>query len=111
MTPFLWMGFNCLKATTTSRRQFTFYHSVPRNSWYSFYRPREDKKAQSTLEPPSGFEHKTPGLGIQCLNHYTIAPLLQTPGIQFIGTEWMDEWSSHLISFTFEKNICPLILN
>ena len=32
--PFLlWMGFNCLKATATSRRQFTFYHSVPRNSW------------------------------------------------------------------------------
>ena len=23
---FLWMGFNCLKARTTSRRQFTFYH-------------------------------------------------------------------------------------
>ena len=23
---FLWMGFNCLKATTTSGRQFTFYH-------------------------------------------------------------------------------------
>ena len=25
-------------------------------------------KAESTLEPPSGFEHGTPGLGIQCLN-------------------------------------------
>ena len=36
--PFLWMGFNCLKATATSRRQFNFYHSVPRNYWYSFYR-------------------------------------------------------------------------
>ena len=34
MAPFLWMGFNCLKATATSRRQFTFYHSVPRNSWF-----------------------------------------------------------------------------
>ena len=33
--PFLWMGFNCLKATATSRRHFTFHHSVPRNSWYS----------------------------------------------------------------------------
>ena len=32
---FLWMGFNCFKATATSRRQFTFYHSVPGNSWYS----------------------------------------------------------------------------
>ena len=26
-------------------------------------------KAESFLEPPSGFEHGTPGLGIQCLNH------------------------------------------
>ena len=41
--PFLWMGFNCLKATATSRKQFTFYHSVPRNSWYSFYRPWKDE--------------------------------------------------------------------
>ena len=23
---FLWMGFNCLKARATSRRQITFYH-------------------------------------------------------------------------------------
>ena len=37
--PFLWMGFNCLNPTATSRRQFTFYHSVPRNSWYSFHQP------------------------------------------------------------------------
>ena len=29
---FLGMGFNCLKATATSRRQFTFYHSFPRKS-------------------------------------------------------------------------------
>ena len=38
------MGFNCLKTTATSRRQFTFYHSVPRNSWYSFYQPRKDER-------------------------------------------------------------------
>ena len=24
--PFLWMGFNCLKARATPKRQFTFYH-------------------------------------------------------------------------------------
>ena len=28
---------------TTLRRQFTFYHSLPRNSWYSIYRPLKDK--------------------------------------------------------------------
>ena len=29
----------------------------------------EGWKAESTLEPPSGFEHGSPGLGIQRLNH------------------------------------------
>ena len=29
----------------------------------------EGWKAESTLEPPSGFEHGLPGLAIQCLNH------------------------------------------
>ena len=29
----------------------------------------EGWKAESTLEPPSGFEQETPGLGIQRLNH------------------------------------------
>ena len=29
----------------------------------------ERRKAESTLEPPTGFEHGTPGLGIQRLNH------------------------------------------
>ena len=29
----------------------------------------ERQKAESTLEPPSSFEHGTPGLGIQRLNH------------------------------------------
>ena len=50
--PFLWMEFNCLKATATSRRQFTFYHSVPRNSWYSFYRPRKDEGLSRPLSRP-----------------------------------------------------------
>ena len=29
----------------------------------------EGRKSKSTLEPPSGFEHATPGLKIHCLNH------------------------------------------
>ena len=37
-------GFNSLKAKATSRRQFTFYYYVPRNFWYSFYRPRKDER-------------------------------------------------------------------
>ena len=34
----------------------------------------EGWKAESTLEPPSGFEHETSELGIQHPNHYAIAP-------------------------------------
>ena len=50
--PFLWMGFNLLKATATSRRLFTFYHSVPRNSWYSFYWPRKDERLSRPWSHP-----------------------------------------------------------
>ena len=49
---FLWMGFNCLKATATSRRQFTFYHSVPRNSWHSFYWPWKDERLSQPWSHP-----------------------------------------------------------
>ena len=31
--PFMWMGFNCLKATAKMRRYFAFYHLVLRKSW------------------------------------------------------------------------------
>ena len=46
------MGFNCLKTTATSRRQFTFYRSVPRNSWYSFYQPRKDERLSRPWSHP-----------------------------------------------------------
>ena len=53
MCPFLlWMRFNCLKAAATSRRQFTFYHSVLRNSWYSFYRPWKDERLSRPWSHP-----------------------------------------------------------
>ena len=51
--PFLWMGFSCLKARATSRRQFTFYHSVPRRPWCSFYRPREDERLRRPWSHPA----------------------------------------------------------
>ena len=50
--PFVWMGFNCLKATATLRRQFTFYHSAPRNSWYSFCLPRKDERLSRPWSHP-----------------------------------------------------------
>ena len=42
--PFLWTKFHCLKARVTSRRQFTFYLLVSRNSWYSIYPPQKDER-------------------------------------------------------------------
>ena len=42
----------------------------------------EGRKAESTLEPPSGFEHGTPGLGIQCLNHLAIGHIKNSMVIQ-----------------------------
>ena len=39
-------------APATSRRQFTFYHSVPRNSLYSFYRLREDGRLSRPWSHP-----------------------------------------------------------
>ena len=44
-------------------------------------------KAESTLEQPSGFEHGTPGLGIQAL---TTRPLLHTVNISFLLS--LDLW-------------------
>ena len=45
MAPFYgWSSTASRLHTATSRRQFTFYHSVPWNSWYSFYRPQKDER-------------------------------------------------------------------
>ena len=38
------MGLNCPNTRDTSKRQFTFYLYLPRNSWHPSYRPRKDKK-------------------------------------------------------------------
>ena len=43
---------NGTKATATSRRQFTFYHSVPRNSWYSFYQHWKDERLSRPWSHP-----------------------------------------------------------
>ena len=54
------MGFNCLKAGATSKRQFTF----PQKFLVLILSTSEGWKAESILEPPSGFELGIPGLGI-----------------------------------------------
>ena len=72
--PFLWMGFNCLKATATSRREFYFLSLSSQKFLVLILSTLGGWKAESTLEPPSGFEHGAPGVGIQHLKHLTIAP-------------------------------------
>ena len=53
MAPFYEWGSTASRLrTATSRRQFTFYHSVPRNSWYSFYRPRKDERLSRPWSHP-----------------------------------------------------------
>ena len=52
----------------TTRKRFTFYNSVPMSSWYS-----ERWNAELTSEPPSSFEPRNPGLGIQRLNRQAIS--------------------------------------
>ena len=71
--PFLWMGFNCLNATETleggSLLFTTKFPESPGDPLIDFRSTSEGWKVESTLEPPSGFEYGTPGLGIQHLNH------------------------------------------
>ena len=38
--------------TATSRRQFTFYHSVPRNSWCSIYQPQKGERLSRPWSHP-----------------------------------------------------------
>ena len=48
------------------KRQF---NTSPQEVLILIWSTSEGWKAESTLEPPRGFEHWTPGLGIQHLNH------------------------------------------
>ena len=66
---FLWMGFSCFKTRATLRRQFTFITLSSQKFLILILSTSEAWKAESTLEPPNGFDHETRGLGIQHLNH------------------------------------------
>ena len=68
--PFLWMGFNSLKATEPLRQDSLLFTTqspgVPGTHLIDIGRMKE---CDFTLEPPSGFEPGTPGLGNQHPNH------------------------------------------
>ena len=70
------MGLNCLKSTEPLRggsllftTKFPEFPSLAELIWST----SEGWQADSTLDPPSCFEHRIPGLGIQHLNHQAIA--------------------------------------
>ena len=67
--PFLRMGFNCLNAMIQFEKTVYFLPLSSLKVLVLILPTLEGWKAESTLEPPSSFEHKTPGLEIQCLNH------------------------------------------
>ena len=52
----------------TRRRQFTFYQSFQKFLGL-IWSTSDGWKAESSLEPQSGFEHGMSGLGIQRLSH------------------------------------------
>ena len=45
-------GVQLPQARATSRRQFTFYHKVPRNPLYSFYQPWKDEQLSQPWSHP-----------------------------------------------------------
>ena len=58
----------------TLRRQFTFYHHVFMNSWYSFYQPQMNERLSWPRTHPVVVLLGTQRLGSQFLNHQDIAP-------------------------------------
>ena len=72
MVLFLWMGFNCFKAAEPLwGDSLLFTTKFPENPGTHLI-DLGRMKGLVDLEPPSGFEHGTPGLVIQGPNHQAI---------------------------------------
>ena len=59
-------------------------------------------KTELTLEPLSGFEPRTPGLGIQRLNHYSIT---STPDPKVLGSN-----PNYMLGQALGPNLIPRLL-
>ena len=66
--PFFWMEFNCLKLEPLPGDNLLLPLSSQKSLVLNLSIP-EGWKSESTLNPPSGFEHGIPKLGMKCLNH------------------------------------------
>ena len=69
MTPFYGCGSTALRLQPLRGDSLLFTIQFPVISGAHFIDLKRIKGAESTLEPPNGFEHGTPGLGIQRLKH------------------------------------------
>ena len=49
---FIMDGVQLPQGYSHSEEAVYFFHSVPRNSWYSFYRPRKDKRLSQPWSHP-----------------------------------------------------------
>ena len=68
MAPYYGWGSTASRLEPLRGGSLRFTTKFPETPGAHFVDP-EGWKAESTLESPSGFEHGTPGLGIQRLNH------------------------------------------
>ena len=69
MTP-LWIGLNSLKATEPLKGDSFIFTTQPPGVSGTYLIHLGRRKDEFTLEPPSSFEPRTSGLGIQHPNHY-----------------------------------------
>ena len=102
--PFLWMGFNCLKVTYSHFEEAVYFleiqNSVPRNSWYSFYQPRNDERLSRPWSHPvvlntgpldwESSALTTRPLAIQSICYQIVSPdiIFLPPDNGFPNTRW-----------------------
>ena len=67
--PFLMDGVQLQQLQNHYEKKVYFLPLIALEILVHIWSTKEGWKAESTLEPPSGFEHGTPGLGIQHLSH------------------------------------------
>ena len=76
MATFYGWGSNTSRLKSHYKEAFYFLSLSPQKFQAFIWATLEGWKAESTLEPPNVFEHRTPRLDTQHLNHYAIAWLI-----------------------------------
>ena len=105
----------------TTRRQFTFYKYVPRNSWYSFDQLREDEKLSRLWSHPvvvntESLDWESSVLTTLTLQHFfLVTAASHAPHISLnivpITNHWVDRAKGRFNNYITLKKIffCPII--